>query len=370
MMQGMTVQELVEAVRAADGAARDYTATLSDLAWEAPTPDRPGGRVAFEDPGGATRELALTPRSHGHVASRLEIPRPFYNRVLEQHPGLWRDTVAQLSGATNKAVMLRTADDNLRALLSSSYRRMDNWPVLREVAGFLGELPGVEVVSKNGREGKMGSKIGAPKRDAVEVLKGDWMRTGVAISNSEVGEGSFSVRGFAERLVCLNGMVVPVDVLGIRRTHLGKRLSEPGDRARELVLSDETVRAEAHALALMARDVMAEMFAPEAQLRLADRLRDAAQDRVTGHVVPAVQELARVLVLTEEETSSVLDSLLRAGGDPTRYSMIQAVTDASKQARSYDRATEMEAAGGKILTLPSSTWRKIATAEAPAAVAV
>lgn len=369
MKQGMDVNELVAAVKAASESARDYTATLSDLAWEAPSPEHPGGRVAFDQPGGGLRGLDLTPRSHGHVASRLDIPRGFYNRVLDQHPGLWRDTVAQLGRATNKAVMLRAADDDLRALLSASYRRMDNFPVLREVAGFLGETPEVEIVSCNVSDSKMWLKIVSPKRDAVEVLKGDWMRTGVAISNSEVGEGSFSVRGFAERLVCTNGMVVPVDVLGIRRFHLGKRQSEPGDAARELILSDETVQAEARALALMARDVMAEMFAPDAQQRLADRLRSAAEDRVTGHVLPAVQELGNTLVLTEAETASVLDSLLRAGGAPTRYSLIQAVTDASKQAHSYDRATELEAAGGKILTMPASTWRRIATAEASDAVA-
>lgn len=364
MKQGMDVNELVAAVRAADAAARDYTATLSDLGWLAPSSAHPSGAVSFAQPGaGATKELQLTHRSHSHVSDRLGIPRAFYGRILDAHPGLWRDTVEQLSGATNRAVMLRTADDRLRALLSSSYRRMDNWPILKEVAGFLGDMPGVEIVSSNVSEDRMWLKIVSPKTTAVEVLKGDWMRTGVAISNSEVGEGSFRVQGFAERLVCTNGLVVPVDVVGIRRTHLGKRLSAPGDETRELVLSDATVQAEARALALMARDVMTEMFAPEAQLRLADRLRSAAEDRVTGHIAPAVQELGKALVLTEAETASVLDSLLRAGGDPTRYSLIQAVTDASKQASSYDRATEMEAAGGKILTMDSRAWRRIAAAE-------
>jgi len=39
-------------------------------------------------------------------------------------------------------------------------------------------------------------------------------------------------------------------------------------------------------------------------------------------------------------------------GDSSRYGLINAVTAASKIAKSYDRATELERIGGEILSLP------------------
>ena len=42
------------------------------------------------------------------------------------------------------------------------------------------------------------------------------------------------------------------------------------------------------------------------------------------------------------------------GGDNSRYGLVNAVTSASKIAKSYERATELERIGGEILALPAS----------------
>ena len=42
------------------------------------------------------------------------------------------------------------------------------------------------------------------------------------------------------------------------------------------------------------------------------------------------------------------------GGDNSRYGLVNAVTAASKIAKSYERATDLERIGGEILSLPVS----------------
>ncbi len=44
----------------------------------------------------------------------------------------------------------------------------------------------------------------------------------------------------------------------------------------------------------------------------------------------------------------------------TRYGLMQAITRASHDFEDYDRATEFERLGGKILELPRTQWRALA----------
>jgi len=46
-------------------------------------------------------------------------------------------------------------------------------------------------------------------------------------------------------------------------------------------------------------------------------------------------------------------------GDPSAYGIVNAVTHASQDVEDYDRATELEALGGKLIDLPPSEWRSV-----------
>ena len=64
------------------------------------------------------------------------------------------------------------------------------------------------------------------------------------------------------------------------------------------------------------------------------------------------------LSLTGDEQSSILRHIIE-GGDLSRFGVINAVTRSAEDITSYDRATELEAAGSKILELPANEWREI-----------
>jgi hypothetical protein len=49
-------------------------------------------------------------------------------------------------------------------------------------------------------------------------------------------------------------------------------------------------------------------------------------------------------------------------GDLTAYGLVNAVTHYSQEVADYDRATDFEALGGKLIELPASDWRDVVTA--------
>jgi hypothetical protein len=66
------------------------------------------------------------------------------------------------------------------------------------------------------------------------------------------------------------------------------------------------------------------------------------------------------VTLTEGDKSSVLRHRLR-GGDLSAWGLANAVTRTAEDASDYGRATELEAAGGRVIELPPSDWRALAT---------
>ena len=81
--------------------------------------------------------------------------------------------------------------------------------------------------------------------------------------------------------------------------------------------------------------------------------------RQLSHEFPC--NLTPTLILTQDEQSSVLRHLIE-GGDLSQYGLINAVTRTAEDAKSYDRATELEMAGATVLDLKPTEWRDLALA--------
>lgn len=89
-------------------------------------------------------------------------------------------------------------------------------------------------------------------------------------------------------------------------------------------------------------------------------LRQAAADPVPRRagdaaVAAGVGRIARRLGLAEAEAEAVLQRFL-AGGEPTRFGLSAAITGAANDLASYDRASRLEEAGGKLIALPRARW--------------
>ena len=82
-----------------------------------------------------------------------------------------------------------------------------------------------------------------------------------------------------------------------------------------------------------------------------DRMRESTQIPLAHDPVKSVELLADKFQLTENERGDILRQLFMQG-DSSRYGLVNAVTAASKIAKTYERATDLERIGGEILSLP------------------
>jgi hypothetical protein len=135
---------------------------------------------------------------------------------------------------------------------------------------------------------------------------------------------------------------------------LGKR-HDAADAILHL-LSDETRKADDRAFFLRVRDVTRSALDEALFRQQVSRLATAATQ-----VLPAGQEERIVEVTTKRHHLSPTEGAgilahLRAGRDLSVWGLSSAVTRYGQDVGDYDRSTELERIGGRLVELPPSTW--------------
>jgi hypothetical protein len=252
--------------------------------------------------------------------------------------------------------MIRTLDGQVRAVLSDRYRRLDNFDLAENVLPILQRLDGARFESVELTETKMYLKVVTPRVE-YEIAPGDVVQAGIVITNSEVGHGTLSVQPMVYRLVCRNGLIASDRAL--RKTHVGRTLHSEDEAI--TVFRDDTLAADDKAFFLKVRDVV-EAAVSEATFRqVAQKMQKTLGIKLTGDPVKTVEVLANRYTLNESERAGVLRHLI-VEGDLSAYGLVNAVTHYSDDVEDYDRATEFEALGGKLIELSSSEWEELAEA--------
>ena len=350
------IRELAAKITEAQAQKADYVTSTANLAML-------DGLAVNEPPSlamrnGAEHRFGINDHAHGQIASRLDIPRKYYARMQAESPALLATNVNTWLQKNPERRMVRTLGGTVRAFLSDRYMRVENEQIAEVALPILAEIPDVQFVSTALTETNLYIKAVAP-RVAGEVRKGDVVQAGVCVRNSEVGAGAVVIEPFVYRLVCLNGATMKDS--RFRAHHLGARVSN--EDAISGMLTDEAIAADDNALMLRVRDVLRAAVSQKFLDACIGKMRDAAGDMVTGDVPAAIEVLAAKVALTRDESSSVLRHLI-VGGDLSRYGVMNAVTRFSQDVDSYDRASELEAIGGKIIDLPRRDWTEIAEARA------
>lgn len=299
----------------------------------------------------------INDHAHGQLASWLKIPKPYYDRLRHDHPDLLAHDASALMQREHARRMVRTLDGTARAYLSDKFRvDMDNYDVANAALPILYEVPDLKILSLGVTDTRMYIKAEFPRlRGAVKV--GDEVTAGIVVSNSEVGSGSLRIEPLVYRLICTNGMIMGTT---LKKFHVGARhgLSDEAFA----VLSQETREKAAEALTGIVRDVMK---AATDEIGFRDRveqLRETDKEKIETNDVPkAVEVLGNKLNLTQEEQGGVLKNLIE-GGSLTRWGMANAVTRLAQDIEDYDRATEIERAGGNVITLAKADWTQVAEA--------
>jgi len=315
-----------------------------------------GGTTLVIEEAGGPASYGVTPLARRQLADKLSIPYAYFERMRENQPVLLDRNVNTWLQSEGDRRLLRTLDGRVRAVLSDRYRRLDNYDLAEHVLPILQGLPELRFESVELTETRMYLKCVTPRLE-FEMAPGDIVQAGIAISNSEVGQGTLSVQPLLFRLVCRNGLIVADRAL--RKTHVGRALAQEDEGV--TVYQDDTLQADDKAFFLKVRDVVQAAVSDVTFRQAAVKMQKTMGIKLTGDPVQSVEVLAQRYTLNDTERSGVLRHLV-AGGDLSGYGLVNAVTHFSQEVEDYDRATEFEALGGKLIELTAAEWKPLAEA--------
>jgi len=309
--------------------------------------------------------LNCLPILHQNLSDKLDIPRRYYNRIQTlEETQLIDSNVSHWLKNMKGNIFLRTfinKDENkgyARAILSDRYNVIDNFDVLFATLEAVKESGLNLKIEDNGcdlTESKMYIRFVLPdvEINAPDLLKnyknpkgegssvGDGIITGFVITNSELGQGSFSISPRAVVLKCSNGMVFKNDAFG--KIHLGGKMGEFS----QIDWSEETKRKNYELIQAQVKDAVKKFTSEDFLASKISELNEYAEVDLK-HPIETVKNVSKFLNITEEKEKSILDFFMR-GGDFTAMGVSQALTFYAHETKDADEAHEMESVAIDIL---------------------
>jgi len=357
MKAGKTLTELAVELERQQDTKHDYLSDTRNVRME-----QDGQTLVLDDkasdfdrllqkPTAAVFEGLATRHAHQQIASRINIPMKYYERMQEEAPQLLATNVNHWFQQKPERRMLRTLDGKARAFLSERYRPLDNYDLAQVVLPKIGEM-GCRIESCEITQTRMYIKA-VTDRITENIAVGDPVQAGLVVSNSEIGAGSLKVEPLILRLVCMNGMISADR--SMKKYHVGRSNGDT-DGAAEF-FQDETRRADDKAFWLKVRDTVGASLDQAIFSQTIEKMRAAKENRIED-AAKTVELVTEKMILNETESAGVLKHLIN-GGDLSQFGLLNAVTRMAQDVEDYDRATDMERFGGQILELPQTEWQKL-----------
>lgn len=330
------------------------------------------------------------------ISEKLGISLAYLRRLREHRPDLWDANVNgwlhgdQLAGVApdSRRFLVRlfqAGGDRVgvaRAVLSDSYKRIDNLDALMATldgirqAGVHVEFDGLDLTERRlyarvvapqvrawapgllaGYRSPFGSEVYIPGRSwtpeqarQAAAAEGRGYRpggepvlfAGFVISNSEVGDGAWSIIPRIVAEICGNGLQVTADVA--RAVHLGARQDEGVIR-----YTADTADKELALITARARDAVATFLSPR---YLKDKITQI--ERTAGMPVSQPEETVRQAVKTARISDALAGEILAhfiRGGQLTAGGVLQAVTSVAQTLDDADTASDLEARALHVMDL-------------------
>ncbi|WP_298795730.1 DUF932 domain-containing protein [uncultured Pseudonocardia sp.] len=413
-----SLAELVELLRTQHAAKLDVVAPATDLhAQGGNLLVRGAGAPVLSMDGVSTGDALLRPTdaAQAGIADKLDIPLAYLRRCRREQVELYDANVnTWLAAARGRRFLVRGLTDTrstdtrttdtsstdtgggvlrgdellgadrpdagggdgvgnsggiLRALLSDSFRIVDNLDVLLAVlAGIRDAGAAVDITAADLSERRMWVKVRSREitAQAPQLLAhytspftgargadNPVVFGGFLISNSETGQGKFTITPRLEVQVCENGLVLNEHALS--EVHLGGRLPDGVIR-----WSADT---ESTALALVgkkARDAVAAFLDPAFVNAQLTRIQRDAGVEVTNPAA-TLEHVGKTLRFPTEVAETLLAHFIR-GGDTTSGGVLQAVTSTAQTLADPDAAYQLEAHGLDAMSLAARHAHHLARA--------
>jgi len=350
---------------------------------------------------------AYTPTRVGDegLSQNLGIPLNYLRRMREHNIALYDANVDGWLHRDDRSFLLRllthrdgpNPDDTsgvLRAVLSTSYRCIDHFDVLLAALKGLTDAGVTDpIIDADLTERRMVVRVSTPdiaihapallegyrspwggqdvggawtpervarvtQREHKEIEDGgDVVFAGFVISNSETGNGAFSLTPRLTVKVCTNGLLITADAE--RSVHLGARMEDG-----RVPWSDRTARKNLDLITSQTTDAVREFLTPD-YVRQAVSTLEAIAGIPVVDADAVITAVAKKLSFSEADQKAILACYIR-GGQMTCGGIMQAVTAAAQTLADGDAAWEMELRGVAAMREAVNATRALAKVGASA----
>jgi hypothetical protein len=361
MKTGKSLGELAAEIERQSASKRDFVAPTSAIKIE----------VANDKPVATLRDVGtfdVGKIARDQMNAHTGIPQKYADKMLAEAPDLYATNLNRWFDKFPAVRMTRTLDGNMRAFLSDKFQPYDNYDFAAAILPVLSqrklEVMSCEITDRRVyikavdqqlfRDVPIGHKMG----DGSHTIF-DTCAPAVICSNSEVGFGFWQVETGVYTRACTNLAMFPKG--GMKKMHVGARHAITGDNIADLenILSDATKKKTMEAVFLQTRDVISAAFDPAVIDRRVEQLAAAAGAKLPADKVEKIIErVQEKFTFNEDERNSVFKHLIE-GGNLSQYGLHAAITRSAQDAADYDRATELELAGGKVVELARAEWETL-----------
>lgn len=369
--------------------------------------------LQFEFEGPFYLKMKVNKLAHDQVASTLGVGQYFYSKLLETpaDTGDRKEALDLLAQAVNhfleragKRVLIRTMDDQVRAILSPDYLIRDNYDLLFALLEPLKEV-GAEVRQLFVSEKRFYVRALHPewrdrvKRQHMDVIERgqifqDWMADLKADDNGNIPyfsrlnpnnvedpwsglgtDGGFGQGPIEKDRVLRNDWdddwIIPgihgsnsetghgnttLANFALRTICMNGTVMDAPITARHMLrganpldgfLSPETHQKINEAVWAEIQDMVRATFDPEKFRAMVEQMSEAAT-RVIRRPTLAVDQVIQKYSIPPKKRQELLNYLI-VGNDPTQWGLINAVTAMARESKDIDERMELEVVGGKMV---------------------
>ena len=293
-------------------------------------------------------QFSIHDNAIGQLADRMGIPSRYLRGLAAGAP--WAKLLAatllnEHSGWTQRSrVLVRTVGQQVRGVLSDSYRRLNSVEILTAFVQEAAEQ-GAVISDAYMNDTKIWAETILPTPITVPTAKnGDVIIfAGARFSTSDYGDGAVDMRAFLLNGACLNGMVRESVM---KQVHLGSKLPD------NLQLSQQTYELDTKTTVSAVRDLTKGLFSKDNLMQKAYEIQGASEIEVDfDH---ELKRLTRDGGLLKQEGKEVEKILMRndpndgVQGGATLWKLTQAITAHAREL-TPERSRELHEISGQLL---------------------
>ncbi|MET8573003.1 DUF932 domain-containing protein [Streptomyces sp. NPDC004783] len=302
------------------------------------------------------------------IADKLRIPLAYLRRMRTGNVPLLDENVnAWLRQEPERRFMLRAfrgeggpgrpAEGVARALLSDSYKLMDNFDLLLAAldgvkqSGHPTRVTGCDLTDRRMYVRVESEAVAVQARELLRGYRSPFdgrsgdelpmISAGFVITNSEVGAGAYSITPRAVIQVCRNGLTMSKDVM--RAVHLGGKQDEG-----IISWSGQTQRKTLELITSKTTDAVRTFLSREYVEAKLSEMEDAAGKRL-AEPTKTIEHVTKTLSIGAEAKDMILAHFVQ-GGQMTAGGVMNAVTSAAQTLTDADQAAALEALAVPALT--------------------